>query len=360
VTGLPSSSVVVCTATHERAELLTACVRSLLAGTRVPDEIIVVVDQNPSLRAEFAAALPRDVRLLETSRPGLSEARNVGIGASSSDVVAFVDDDATAEPGWLEAILAEFDADGGTLGVGGAVVPRWGAARRWLCDELLWTVGCTYRGHREDRGPIRNPIGCNMAFRRDALNEVGGFASEFGKRGNALETCDETELALRVELKYGPGRIRYAPGARVRHLVPAERISWRLVLRRSLSEGLSKGRLHRMYRRPAVAAERAYARGLLFEAVPRMLLGGLRRRDAELFAGAAAVLFSLLVTGTAFAVGASGASGRGVGYGPAAISRWRATFDGGGRPGHRDRRCEAGDVTNSQPGDGPVRSASVH
>jgi GT2 family glycosyltransferase len=311
MTGALPCSVVVCTASHERAPLLRACIRSLLAGTRVPEEIVVVVDQNPSLSAELSSTLPGSVRLWATARPGLSEARNVGLRECSCDIVAFVDDDATVEPDWLASLLAAFDADGDVLGVGGAVLPRWGAARRWLCDELLWVVGCTYRGHRKDSGPIRNPIGCNMAFRRDELTAAGGFATQFGKRGNALETCDETELSLRIERRSGPGRIRFAPRARVRHFVPVERISWRLLLRRSLSEGLSKGRIQRLYRGPALAPERDYVRELLLRAVPRMLAGGIARRDRHLIAAAAAVLISLLVTGTAFVIGAAAAEVRG-------------------------------------------------
>jgi glucosyl-dolichyl phosphate glucuronosyltransferase len=311
MTETPSCSVVVCTASRGRAQLLRTCIQSLVAGTRLPDEIIVVVDQNPALRAELSSTLPECVRLLETVRPGLSEARNVGIRHCSSDVVAFVDDDAAVEPDWLHSLVSELEADGQAIGVGGAVLPRWGAARRWLCDELLWVVGCTYRGHREDPGPIRNPIGCNMAFRLEALTAVGGFATQFGKRGNALETCDETELALRIERAYGPGRIRFAPHARVRHFVPVERISLRLVLRRSVSEGLAKGRIHRLYKRPALAPERDYARGLLVEAVPRMLVRGIAARDRQLVAGAAAVVLSLVVTAGAFMIGAAAAEVRG-------------------------------------------------
>lgn len=305
-----SCSVVVCTASQQRAQLLHDCVRSLLAGTRVPDELVVVVDQNPQLKEQLSSSLPDCVRLLETVRPGLSEARNVGMERCSSEVVAFVDDDAAVEPEWLAFIMAEFEAEAAPVGVGGSVLPRWGAARRWLCDELLWVVGCTYRGHREDSGPIRNPIGCNMAFRLEPLIAVGGFATQFGKRGNALETCDETELSLRIERAYGPGRIRFAPGARVRHFVPVERISWRLLLRRSLSEGRSKGRIHGLYKQPALSPERAYVRGLLAQRVPRMLAGGILRRDAQLLGGAGAILLSLLVTGAAFVVGAAAAEAR--------------------------------------------------
>lgn len=298
-----TAAVVVCTATHERAPLLRACVDSLLAGRRKPEELLVVVDSNPSLRSQLAGSLPPQVRLLETERQGLSEARNVGIAAASSDVVAFVDDDATVDPWWLSSLVEAFAVNQDVLGLGGPVLPVWEAERRWLSDELLWVVGCTYSGHRQDAGPIRNPIGCNMAFRRRELTALGSFATGFGKRGNALETCDETELSLRLERTHGPDRIRYVPEASVQHFVPSNRISWGLLVRRSLSEGLAKGRLHRLYMRTALGPERSYARLLLAETVPRMLFDGVRRRDRQSVMGAVAIVASLLITAVAFVAG---------------------------------------------------------
>jgi glycosyltransferase involved in cell wall biosynthesis len=303
MTRVLSVSAVVCTAAHERARLLHDCVDSLLAGLRAPDEIVVVVDHNRSLAARLAGNLPQSARLLQSAGHGLSEARNTGIQAASSDIVAFVDDDVTVEREWLSSLMDAFEAHEDVLGLGGSAIPRWGAERQWLSDELLWVVGCTYSGHREDPGPIRNPIGCNMAFRRRELTALGGFATQFGKRGNALETCDETELSLRLERTYGAGRIRYVPAARVRHLVPPSRISWRLLVRRSVSEGLSKARLYRLYSRPALAPERSYARRLVAETVPRLLLHGIRRRDGRSVTGAAAILVSLSLTVVAFGVG---------------------------------------------------------
>jgi glycosyltransferase involved in cell wall biosynthesis len=300
-----SATVVICIGARERLVLLQECVDSVLHGDRVPEEVLVVVDQNPPLAAELRDVLPALVGVLETEGQGLSEARNVGIRAGSSDIVAFVDDDATVAPDWLSSMMAVFERQDDVLGVGGLAQPRWGADRRWLGDELLWVVGCTYRGHRPDAGPIRNPIGCNMAFRRSELIALGAFATGFGKRGNALETCDETELALRLESVRGPGRILYVPEARIRHFVPGSRISWRLLVRRSLSEGLSKGRLYRLYRRGALAAEGAYFRQLVTGVVPHLIVGGIWTRDARLIRRAAAIVASLCITGTAFLVGAA-------------------------------------------------------
>lgn len=315
-----TAAVVVCTASVEREALLRACVRSLNAGTRTPDELLIVVDGNPALEASVAAWLPQGGRLLRTERRGNSEARNVGLRAASADVVAFVDDDATVEHDWLTALMKPFEQSSQVLGCGGAVLPRWEADRRWLPDELLWVVGCTYRGHREDAGPLRNPIGCNMAFRRHELLALGGFATDFGKRGNALVICDDTELGLRLTQAHGPGRIQYVPSARVHHFVPASRIGLKVLTLRCTSEGLSKGRLQQLYPGAALSAERGYVGGLLADAIPRLLLDGLVRRDARSLQGAAAILVSLFVTGAAFAVGRSLARRRGLPRQPAVAS----------------------------------------
>jgi glycosyltransferase involved in cell wall biosynthesis len=306
-----TATVVVCTASWERVSLLRACVDSLLAGERRPDELFVVVDSNPSLAVELAASLPASAQLLECRSRGLSAARNVGIAAAGCDVVAFLDDDATADRGWLSSLMGAYGAHPRLLGVGGPVVPRWAAERRWMPDELLWVVGCTYGGHRQDPGPIRNPIGCNMAFRRRELVALGGFETSFGKRGNALATCEETELALRLERAHGPDRIRFIPEASVHHLVPPTRVSWRLLIRRSLSEGLAKGRLERLYARPALGTERSYVRLLLADAVPRLFFDGLRRRDLDSALGALAIIASLTLTAGAFAVGIARTGDRG-------------------------------------------------
>jgi GT2 family glycosyltransferase len=292
---MTSAAVVVCVASHERAGLLRTCVDSLLDAGRVPDELFVVVDQNPSLEDDLRATLPAAVRVLHTARQGNSEGRNTGILAARSDVVAFVDDDATVEPGWLAALIEPFECDGELVGAGGAVVPRYEDGPRWLPDELLWVVGCTYRGHRADAGPTRNPIGCNMAFRREALLAAGCFSAEFGKRGKALVICDETELCLRLEEDHGRDHIVYVPAARVHHFVPVSRIRWRRLVRRCTMEGLSKARLLRRYRGRALSSERGYV-GLL-----------LRRAAALAFAGhvrsAVAIVLSLSVTVASFAYG---------------------------------------------------------
>jgi GT2 family glycosyltransferase len=296
-----SVAVVVCTATHAREPLLRTCLRSVLTGDRVPDEFFVVVDQNPSLEAELRASAPAEATVLRSVRPGLSGSRNAGAEAASSDIVAFVDDDAAVELGWLASLLEPFETSDSVLGAGGAVIPDWNGGDRRLPEELLWLVGCTYHGHRRDPGPIRNPIGCNMAFRRRELLAAGGFAAEFGRRRNMY--CDETELALRLGRTHGPGGIRFVPRARVHHHVSPSRLDVRVLFGRCVREGLSKGRLHRLYGEAALASERGYAGRLLFAAVPGRLLCGIRARDHRAVRDAGVIMASLVVTGAAFVAG---------------------------------------------------------
>jgi GT2 family glycosyltransferase len=304
-----SIATVICTSSNDRTELLQACVESVLAGTRIPEEIFVVVDQNPMLGAELRESLPATVMLLRTERPGLSEARTVGLRRATSDVVAFVDDDATVDRDWLASLVHPLEDNDRVIGVGGAIVPVWDDDRRWLPEDLLWLVGCTYRGHRRGPGPIRNPIGANMAFRRQQLLAIGAFAPDFGRRENLY--CDETELSLRLERTYGAGRIRYAPTARVHHFIPSSRLSLRALFVRCIAEGLSKGRLHRLYGVSSLTSERGYARGLLVEALPRRIVSALRDSNVRALKGAAAIVAALVVTGSAFIVGRAGARSRG-------------------------------------------------
>jgi glycosyltransferase involved in cell wall biosynthesis len=298
-----TAAVVVCTSSRERLPLLRTCVGSLLGASRRPDELIVVVDGDRSLVREVAVSLPSNVRVLHSDGDGLSAARNTGLAAARTDLAAFVDDDAWVDRDWLGALTAALSRDSDMVGAGGPVLPAWEADRRWMPDELLWVVGCTYTGHRVQPGPIRNPIGCNMAFRRQALLDAGSFCTTFGKRGRTLQTCEETELGLRLEQVHGPGRITYVPDAPVHHLVPAARISWRLLVRRSVSEGLAKGRLRRLYGEPTLQTERSYVRLVLVGALPRLLCDGIRERDHHRAAGAFAISCSLLTAAVAFVGG---------------------------------------------------------
>jgi len=94
---------------------------------------------------------------------GLSGSRNSGVWASTGDIVAFLDDDAVADPRWI-TIMAPLFENPSICGVGAAAEARWiGAKSQWFPDEFLWVVGCTYRGL--EPGTVRNGLGCAMGLR---------------------------------------------------------------------------------------------------------------------------------------------------------------------------------------------------
>jgi hypothetical protein len=157
-------------------------------------------------------------------------------------------------------------------------------------------IGCSYRGLPETVAEIRNPIGANMAFRRTAFERAGGFRDGIGRVGARPVGCEETELAIRVRQGSPGARILQVPEARVRHLVPPERTSWRYFRARCWSEGLSKALVAtEVGRQDALASERGYTLRTLPWGVVQGLADALRGRLAG--AGrAAAIVAGLAVT----------------------------------------------------------------
>ncbi|MGY1856581.1 glycosyltransferase family 2 protein [Modestobacter sp. SYSU DS0290] len=266
-------SVVVCAYTLERWPDVTAAVDSLRGQTRRPDQLILVSDHNDELLTRARAAFADVTCLANTGAQGLSGARNTGVQAATGDVVAFLDDDAAADPDWAAQLLDAY-RDDDVIGVGGAVVPAWQAPRpRWFPEEFLWVVGCSYAGLPEGRSPIRNPIGANMSFRRSVLTTAGGFDATMGRLGKDAAGCEETEFSIRAARVHPGSRIVLEPASRCRHTVSAERVTRGYFRRRCRAEGRSKALVSRLAGpSSALESERAYVRRTL----PRGVLRGLR------------------------------------------------------------------------------------
>ena len=278
-------SVVVATYTPERWAGLAACIAALGRQTVSPVEIIVVVDHHPELLARARQALP-SVTVVENSHArGLAGARNKGIEVAKCSILAFVDDDAEPEADWLERLHACF-ADPAAVGAGGALLPRWtNGAPRWLPREFYWVLGCSYAGLPERVAPVRNPIGANMAVRKRALEEIGGFREGgTGEEPRAIRSRgvvraqgnvpDDTDLAIRVKQRWPRSIWLYEPRAKVHHTVTPERASVSYFLRRSFEEGAGKARLAAFVgSRDGLSSERRHLRAVL----PRGIASGLRQ-----------------------------------------------------------------------------------
>jgi GT2 family glycosyltransferase len=331
-TGGPSVSVVICAHLIERLADTLAAVDSVEGQSLAPAEIIVVVDHNPALHQRLTAELPGVLVLENSQARGLSGGRNTGIEAATSDIVAFLDDDAVADPDWLK-FFAERYADPDVVGVGGLTLPAWVTHRpSWFPAEFDWVVGCTYVGMPTAPAPVRNVLGGNASYRRAVVQQVGGFRSGIGRSASKRPLgCEETELCIRIR-QQRPGSVLFFDNrAMIWHKVPAPRVRFSYFLSRCYAEGLSKAMVTSSVGvQDGLATERGYTSRTLPAGFARGLRAALRG-DRGGLGRSAAIVAGLAVAGAGYGAGvlqgkaADRRQGRGAG-----VLQGRA---GGGRHG---------------------------
>ncbi len=214
--SLPSASVAV--VTYERPAFVARCLDHLLAQTVPPSEIIVVDSSSGDETRRLVGERFPSVRyeVCPAGRGATATARNIGYTLTSGEVLAFVDDDAYAEPEWLERLLPFFE-DPTVGGVGGRQIRHQPGELEEGIDAIgrLQADG-TLTGHfAADPGrpvPVDHLLGANMSFRRAALERIGGIRD--GYRGTCIR--EETDLCLQVTA--AGYRLVYAPDAVVEHV----------------------------------------------------------------------------------------------------------------------------------------------
>lgn len=297
----PTCAVVICAYTWDRWDHTLRAVASTQAQNPPPDDLILVVDHNPELQERFTAALP-DIRVAANHHErGLSGARNTGVDLTDSDVIAFLDDDAAAQPGWL-AGLARHYTDPQVLGVGGRIDPEWTTRRPpWWPSEFDWVIGCSYTGQHP--GVVRNLIGANCSFRRELFSD-GGFVTGIGRSATVQLPvgCEETEFCIRAGKDHPDGYFLYDDQAPVIHTVPVARQTFSYFLSRCWAEGLSKALVTN-----SVGVETGLASELSYSTVtlPRGVARGIGRAVRGDFTGlqtAAVIIIGLGYTTVAYAL----------------------------------------------------------
>lgn len=233
-------SVVICAHTERRWHDTLAAVGSVGSQEPAPLEVILVVDHNRPLYERLRAALPDVVVVENRQAQGLSGGKNTGIDVARGEVVAFLDDDAVAEPDWLAFLLAPY-SEPDVVGVGGLTHPLWAEGRRppWFPEEFDWVVGCSYRGMPRTPSPVRNLMGGNACFRREAFAVAGGFRSGIGRSASSRPLgCEETEFCIRLAQHWPGAVLVFDNRAVIWHKVPADRASFRYFRARCFAEGL--------------------------------------------------------------------------------------------------------------------------
>ena len=218
-------SIVVCT--RDRAALLREALEAIRA-IDYPAMEVVVVDNAPATTEThdlITEEFPQ-FRYVREDAPGLSHARNAGLRAATSGIVAFTDDDVVVDPQWLWAIASGF-ARGDDVGCVSGVVPS-GELRNdvqaYFDARVSWSKLTTGRVFRLSDPPEDLPMfpfcvgefgtGANFAVRRDHMLELGGFDTALGA---GTRTKGGEDLDMFVRILYDGQAIVVEPSALVWH-----------------------------------------------------------------------------------------------------------------------------------------------
>ncbi|HZR81278.1 MAG TPA: glycosyltransferase, partial [Candidatus Binatia bacterium] len=226
----PMISVVVCSYNAERT--MEACLESLKDLAYPNYEVIVVNDGSTDGTLGIARRYEgARLRIIDQPNMGLSAARNVGAEAARGEIVAYTDSDCVVDPDWLTYLAYKFQA--GFVAVGGPNFPP-------PEDALVPSVVAVSPGgptHVLLNDDVAEHIpGCNMAFRREALEAVGGFDPQFRSAGDDVDICWRLQAAGQT--------IGFCPAAVVEH---RRRPSIRAYLRQQLGYGSAEGLLERKW-----------------------------------------------------------------------------------------------------------------
>lgn len=219
---------------------------------------VLVVDNHSTddtrrLIHEVAMAFPVPLRYVHESTPGKSSAFNRGLASGTGKIVASVDDDVLVHEEWLMAGCSPLLRYGSTFDyTGGPVAPLWEAPPpAWFPErpsDLWGTVAIVDYGADaftfEERRRV--PLGANVAFRRDFFERVGGFLPSLGRsQGHTLLGQELPELLRRGRTTHARGL--YVPAMRVRHHVPASRLTRTYFRRWWFGKGVCRARVDRLH-----------------------------------------------------------------------------------------------------------------
>ncbi|GFE64573.1 glycosyltransferase family 2 protein [Litoreibacter roseus] len=271
-----AASVII--ASRHRPRDLLKCLKALEFQHHRNFEVVVVSDPSGCAAIKDSTFSGR-VKLIPFDEPNISRARNTGLERAAADIVAFIDDDAIAEPTWLIRLIAPFE-DQTVLGTTGYARGRNGISYRWTGEYIQPNGDVVPRNpaaperyvHGAD--PVLMAIGMNCAFRASALSKVGGYDPNFHYG------LDDADLSMRLaELE---GATILVPLAQVQHISgPNETRSTAQVPTSMIEHGASFGWWSKKYDR-SLDEFYAIAKKLWRDSIdPRLVRGDLEPKSAR-------------------------------------------------------------------------------
>lgn len=240
----PFVSVVVCT--YNRCRMLDLMLASFYEQVGLCDvsHELIVVDNNSSdetLRIAQRYSHHPGFRYVFETRQGLSAARNRGVREACGEVVAFLDDDVLVGSAWLVNLGRCFDETQATAVGGRASLHLEAEAPPWMGPLFRALLSEVELGTNRLEVPTGEGLwGLNLAIRRQALLEIGGFDEELGRRGASLLGGEECDVLARLARRNG--RFFYEPLAPVRHVIGPERLGWDYFVRLARAAGAVRHR----------------------------------------------------------------------------------------------------------------------
>jgi GT2 family glycosyltransferase len=240
----PLLSVIVTTYDLRRERYLKRLIKSLVTQTCRAFETIFVIEKHPVLCQVIEAyakeeGLTNIQTIFNSSTPGISASRNIGMASSTSSIISIVDDDVILPDTWVQSVVTLFN-DPGIAAATGPVVPKWEEqSMSWIPPEFHWLFGCSSWFTKNVQSETRNVWGANMAFKRSVLERIGGFSSRMGGIHGKRLHGEENELSLRLK-RASPGGIIFSPSMRVEHCISRQRLNIRMITRSSYDMGRTR------------------------------------------------------------------------------------------------------------------------
>jgi glycosyltransferase involved in cell wall biosynthesis len=249
----PGVNATIIVPTRNRSRALIGCLSSLVKQTVSPGEFEILIidnastDHTPATSALFIQ-LHRDhrIRYIPEPVPGLLSGRHRGAVEASADLLCFVDDDIIADPSWLEFVLKAF-SDPNVHLVGGPSIARFEKpAPFWIEHFSVEIPEGRYLDSLSliDLGPFVRAIapnlvfGLNFSIRKQTLFELGGFHPD-GVPTPLVRYRGDGETGLASKILETGYKSLYHPGARVEHIICADRLQLDYLKNRRFLQGVS-------------------------------------------------------------------------------------------------------------------------
>ncbi|OGT07451.1 MAG: hypothetical protein A2103_04240 [Gammaproteobacteria bacterium GWF2_41_13] len=242
-------------ATYNRSAGLARALRSLNELDYPRDQWeIIVVDSSSNDDTKHAAEAARNstglnVKYVKEERLSFTVARHTGAAAAESDILLYIDDDVTVEPGWMRAVVECFRSDPNVGMVGGPVRPIFEVQPpEWVLKmDGIWLSLYDLGSETQEAGAV----GPNLCVRKSVLNKVGGFPADAigveanGTPGTIKKICiGPGDGGLCDKVRAAGFKVIYVPAAVAYHHIPPIRVTKSWWHSRLAEEGRSNAITH--------------------------------------------------------------------------------------------------------------------